>query len=127
MASATTQVDLTPSPGFCVKSTTQNSATVASRDSPAPVTIPSGLKVFVNIAWDANVPPPPDGSDAAIERAMSDSAPVDADQALQWFVPVIVSDPRPDTDKGTSPASSLYHDSHLVHHVLHSRQALSCL
>ncbi|RPD60719.1 hypothetical protein L227DRAFT_81444 [Lentinus tigrinus ALCF2SS1-6] len=101
MASATTKVDLAPSPGFCVKSTTQNSA--ATKDA-APITIPSGLKVFVNIAWDANVPPPPDGSDAAIERAMSDSTPVDADQALQWFVPVIVSEPRPDTDKAGKPS-----------------------
>ncbi|RPD77097.1 hypothetical protein L226DRAFT_533101 [Lentinus tigrinus ALCF2SS1-7] len=103
MASATTKVDLAPSPGFCVKSTTQNSAALPTKDA-APITIPAGLKVFVNIAWDANVPPPPDGSDAAIERAMSDSTPVDADQALQWFVPVIVSEPRPDTDKAGKPS-----------------------
>lgn len=102
MASATTQVHLAPAAGFCVKSSAHNTVSVPTKDPAVPITIPAGLKIFVNIAWDANVPPPPDGSDAAIERAMADNTPVEADQALQWFVPVIVSEPRFDTDKGAS-------------------------
>ena len=30
-------------------------------------------------------------------------AAVDPDQAAEWFVPVIVSEPRADTDKGVLP------------------------
>ncbi|KAI0717680.1 pre-RNA processing PIH1/Nop17-domain-containing protein [Cerioporus squamosus] len=114
MAPATTQVHLAPSAGFCVKSTAQNTVSVPTSDPAAPITIPAGLKVFVNIAWDANVPPPPDGSDAAIERAMSDNTPVEPDQALQWFVPVIVSHPRFDTDKAGKPSAvfdCIFHSS----------------
>ncbi|TFK83862.1 hypothetical protein K466DRAFT_655013 [Polyporus arcularius HHB13444] len=105
MASATTQVHLAPSAGFCVKSSAQNTVSVPTKDPAVPITIPAGLKIFVNIAWDANVPPPPDGSDAAIERAMADNTPVEADQASQWFVPVIVSEPRFDTDKAGKPSA----------------------
>lgn len=55
-------IQLVPVPAFCVKSSAH------------------GTKVFVNIAWDSNVPP---------------------------HVPVVVSDARDDTDKGTStPISS---------------------
>lgn len=108
--SATTRVSLSPTAAFCIKSTALNSVTSSPSSllgppnyaaaSPATISLPSGLKVFVNIAWDTNVPPPPDGSDAAIERAISADSDVDPAQAHRWFVPVILSDPRLDTDKG---------------------------
>ncbi|KAI0744676.1 pre-RNA processing PIH1/Nop17-domain-containing protein [Earliella scabrosa] len=115
MSATTTRVSLAPSPGFCVKSVAQNSVACpvsspsddasAAAASPTNISIPSGLKIFVNIAWDTNVPPPPDGSDEAIERAMSDNAELDPHKAVQWFVPVIVFDPRLDTDKAGKPSA----------------------
>ncbi len=53
--------------------------------------------MFVNVAWDANVPPPPDASNEDIQRAMAGEQ--DATDS-PWFVPVIVSEPRTDLDKG---------------------------
>lgn len=108
---ATTRVSLSPSPGFCVKSSALNSVAFpadvplsSSHSSPrSPITIPTGLKIFVNIAWDPNVPPPQDGSDAAIDRAMADPSAHLPDDVAQWFVPLIVSDPRSDSDKGLLP------------------------
>ncbi|KAI0742766.1 pre-RNA processing PIH1/Nop17-domain-containing protein [Daedaleopsis nitida] len=100
---ATTTVSLSPSPAFCLKSTALNSLSCSLSPGDA-ISIPTGIKVFVNVAWDTNVPPPPDGSDAAIERAMNPTNPVDSDEAPLWFVPVIVSDPRLDTDKAGKPS-----------------------
>ena len=101
---ATRAVSLAPSAGFCVKSVALNNVSCsisASSDGPAqPVAIPTGLKVFVNIAWDANVPPPPHGTDAAIERAVSSRSEISLDDAVDWFLPLVLSDPRSDKDKG---------------------------
>ncbi|KAI0759087.1 pre-RNA processing PIH1/Nop17-domain-containing protein [Fomes fomentarius] len=113
--SATTRVSLSPAAAFCIKSTALNSVTSSPSStlgppnhaaaSPATISIPSGLKVFVNIAWDTNVPPPPDGTDAAIQRAISADSDVHPAQAVQSFVPVILSDPRLDTDKAGKPSA----------------------
>lgn len=90
---STSAVTLKPTAGFCVKSTTLQDAlykitpTLTSRtpvnsssllepsgssntNVGAGMVIPKGLKVFVNIAWDAGVPPPPEGSEDVIQRAM---------------------------------------------------------
>lgn len=114
----TTRVDLTPKPGFCVKTSALQSAVcrvtgqslLAPVDKPATIApvpgtlvIPQGMKVFVNVAWDANVPPPPEGSEEAIQRAMAGEEEIDEDAIARgdlWFVPVVVSEPRSDTDKG---------------------------
>jgi hypothetical protein len=65
--------------------------------------------VFVNVAWDANVPPPPDASNDEIQKAMAGEQD-HADHASAggggWFVPVVVSEPRSDVDKG-QPRSHL--------------------
>lgn len=118
----TTRVDLTPKPGFCVKTSALQSAvcrvtgqsflapvdkpTNAIAPVPGTIVIPQGMKVFVNIAWDANVPPPPEGSEEAIQRAMAGEEEIDEDAIARgdlWFVPVVVSEPRSDTDKGELP------------------------
>ena len=116
-APATVQVDLSPKPGFCIKSTALASAVCrvsgrtgdSRRDAaaaallPDTVSIPQGMKIFVNIAWDANVPPPPEGSEDVIQKAMSGEEDVDEEALASgrgWFVPVVVSEPRTDLDKG---------------------------
>ncbi|KAM5530849.1 hypothetical protein V8D89_015493 [Ganoderma adspersum] len=109
---ATTRVSLSPSPGFCVKSSALNSvafppdAPLSSShpSTPTPINIPTGLKIFVNIAWDSNVPPPPDGSDAAIDSAIPDPSAHLPEDVAQWLVPLIVSDPRTDSDKAGKPS-----------------------
>ena len=86
--SPTVTVHLKPKPGFVVKSVTtsagfytypitQNGAIKPSTsllEPPAPsqktLNVPKGMKVFINVAWDANVPPPPDAPESAIKRAM---------------------------------------------------------
>ncbi|TFK48328.1 hypothetical protein OE88DRAFT_1664847 [Heliocybe sulcata] len=94
-------VSLAPVPAFCIKSSALTHAQYPHPDAVS-LAIPKARKVFVNIAFDNNVPAPPPGSDAAIDRAMSGAAP-DADLD-DYFVPVIVSDPREDLDKAGKPA-----------------------
>ncbi|KAG0707213.1 pre-RNA processing PIH1/Nop17-domain-containing protein [Suillus ampliporus] len=116
---------LDPVPGFCVKSKTLKQAVVprtatsslsqptstnntTSSDklgaiSNTPITIPKGLKIFVNIAWDANVPPPPAGSEDAIQKAMRGEDYPESNPD-GWFVPVVVSDLRDDKDKAGQSA-----------------------
>ncbi|EIW76710.1 hypothetical protein CONPUDRAFT_139435, partial [Coniophora puteana RWD-64-598 SS2] len=48
---------------------------------------------------DKNVPPPPDASHDALQRAIQGH---NADQ--DWFVPVVVSDPHEDKDKAGQPS-----------------------
>ncbi|OAX40762.1 hypothetical protein K503DRAFT_736928 [Rhizopogon vinicolor AM-OR11-026] len=74
---------LNPLPGFCVKSK-------ALQDTVVPI--------FINIAWDSNVPPPPPASEDAIQKAML------GELNNAWFVPVIVSDLRDDKDKAGQPS-----------------------
>lgn len=120
-ATGTVRVTLAPTAGFCVKSKALQPAVcrVVGHASPVepshsqrldvqtPTTfsIPKGTKVFINIAWDGNVPPPPEGSEEAVQRAMRGDA-VEGNETGEegeeeaWFVPVIVSEPRGDADKG---------------------------
>ncbi|KAH7924449.1 hypothetical protein BV22DRAFT_1066784 [Leucogyrophana mollusca] len=100
MSSPKTAVTLNPVPGFCVKS-----KALQQTDSSAPtqISISKGIKIFLNIAWDANVPPPPPGSEDAIHKAMLGDDP-DESNPDGWFVPVVVSDGRPDTDKAGQPS-----------------------
>ena len=107
-------VTLKPTPGFCIKSTALQPGvyTPASKPGPSstslepqtgPIRVPLGIKVFVNIAWDANVPPPPEGSEDAIQKVMSGEGELDEGALATgrgWFVPVVVSEPRSDADKG---------------------------
>lgn len=86
MASNVT-INISPSPGFCIKSKVLHLEEQAHR----PVPISEGLKVFVNIAWSKDVPPPLDGIEKASEFAARDSP-----------IPVFASNGRLDTDKGTS-------------------------
>ncbi|KAJ7670525.1 pre-RNA processing PIH1/Nop17-domain-containing protein [Mycena rosella] len=97
-------VQLKPTAGFCLKSSTIQPAVLTSPNSlSASTAIPKGLKVFVNIAWDPNVPAPPEGNEEAIQRAMrgEDTAQPNPDA---WFVPVVVSDAKNDTDKAGKPS-----------------------
>jgi hypothetical protein len=104
------QVALKPTPGFCIKSATLQPAVLklASSVPPGPnslepqstsLAVPIQRKVFINIAWDSQVPPPPEGNEEAIQRAMySEDEHLNPDA---WFVPVVVSEARQDTDKCT--------------------------
>lgn len=110
---STVPVQLSPTPGFCIKSSslqpghlfTSAHGDGTSRSSAlASIVVPEGRKIFLNIAWDKNVPPPPD----AILREDLDAFDPDG-----WVVPVIVSGGREDTDKGqshshTSPSFTTY-------------------
>ena len=69
--------------------------------------IPKGVKVFLNIAWDRNVPPPPPADEEAIRRAILAEDVVESIGDGAYFVPAIVSEPREDRDKGM--ASFLLH------------------
>ena len=106
-------VSLAPRPGFCVKSKTLSPGVIYPKPStdktnvnllePATtaIPIPPHYKIFINIAWDANVPPPPEGSEDAIQRAMLGEDQIDEHSNPNgWYVPVIVSNPREDKDKG---------------------------
>ncbi|KAF8824435.1 hypothetical protein HHX47_DHR8000178 [Lentinula edodes] len=99
-------VSLKPVAGFCIKTSTVQPSSftpLSLKQSPSAqdtsISIPQGYKIFVNVAWDANVPPPPDGNEDAIQRAMNGDE-LDKGNLDDWFVPVIVSEGRFDTDKG---------------------------
>lgn len=111
---STVRIDLAPKAGFCIKSSSLTPTVLPPSPSakppsnsnlleptPSPIPVPKGLKVFVNIAWDPHVPPPPEGNEDAIKRAMQ-GQDVDEKDPSVWYVPVIVSNGRPDTDKGAS-------------------------
>ncbi|KAI5990452.1 pre-RNA processing PIH1/Nop17-domain-containing protein [Pisolithus albus] len=118
-AAATKQVAVTlnPVPGFCVKTRATNDTVVhtsiadgvdvsrGTRVNRASQLIPvtKDLKIFVNIAWDSNVPPPPQGSEEAVQRAMR-GLHIDESSPDSWFVPLVVSDARRDSDKAGKPA-----------------------
>ncbi|KII90276.1 hypothetical protein PLICRDRAFT_138848 [Plicaturopsis crispa FD-325 SS-3] len=112
--SATTRVTLSPTPGFCVKSTAlvdciysdaPNSNLSASTSAsalagqPVQTRIPKGFKVFVNVAWDKNVPAPPQVPEDVVQRAMRGE-----DVEEDWYVPVVVSKGRQDVDRAGKPS-----------------------
>ncbi|KAF4611452.1 hypothetical protein D9613_003812 [Agrocybe pediades] len=109
------RIELAPKPGFCVKSTLltpgilpapkqppQSNANLLE-PAPDPTPLPKGLKVFINIAWDSNVPPPPEGSEDAIKRAMQ-GEDIDENNPSGWYVPMIISNGRQDKDKAGNPS-----------------------
>ncbi|KIY69267.1 hypothetical protein CYLTODRAFT_349898 [Cylindrobasidium torrendii FP15055 ss-10] len=85
---ATGKVTLKPIPGFCIKTSTLQDGK----------NTPKGIKVFVNIAWESQVPAPPDASDEVIQRAMAGQ---DDEKMSEggYYVPVVVSEARSDLDK----------------------------
>jgi hypothetical protein len=105
---STVSINLNPVPGFCIKSSTlqpsvytpsqPKSNLLEPKNASIPISI--GHKVFVNIAWDYNVPAPPEGSEDAIQRAMK-GEDVNVLNPDGWYVPVVVSEGRRDKDKGT--------------------------
>ncbi|KAG9311021.1 pre-RNA processing PIH1/Nop17-domain-containing protein [Chiua virens] len=98
-------VGLNPVPGFCVKSRATNDAQIhptAFQDQPHAFHVPIGLKVFVNVAWDSNVPPPPPATEDAICRTIQ-GLDIDPSPAA-WFVPIVLSDARQDMDKAGQSA-----------------------
>lgn len=120
------RVSLSPSPGFCIKSTcTQDGIyDVPVTDEGPAVSVPAqkGLKVFVNICYDESIPPPPEGSEDVIQRAMRGEDTSLGDNA-GWFVPVVVSNGREDKDKGTHTRALFV----LRYGLIHSVQRGSCL
>ncbi|KAJ3891897.1 pre-RNA processing PIH1/Nop17-domain-containing protein [Lentinula edodes] len=113
-------VSLKPVAGFCIKTSTVQPSSftpLSLKQSPSAqdtsISIPQGYKIFVNVAWDANVPPPPDGNEDAIQRAMNGDE-LDKGNLDDWFVPVIVSEGRLDTDKAGKPSlvfDCVFHNS----------------
>ena len=100
------RIVLSPSPGFVVKTTNQEpgiySPTVPPDKQPSPtllepaqrsIPVPHGFKIFINIAFDRDVPPPPQSSESDIRKAM-------AGDDKTHFVPIVVSDGHEVTDKG---------------------------
>src|ERR1700678_1732620 len=100
--SSTVRIDLAPKAGFCIKSSSLTPAVLpppppppSSKKSPTnpnlleltpgPIPVAKGLKVFINIAWDPHVPPPPEGNEDAIQRAMRED--VDEKETSVWYVP----------------------------------------
>ncbi|KAF9040151.1 pre-RNA processing PIH1/Nop17-domain-containing protein [Panaeolus papilionaceus] len=117
------RIELSPKPGFCIKSSTltpglllpdseqknkKDQNTNVLEPAPQPTPIPQGMKVFVNIAWDPKVPPPPEGSEEAIQRAMKGEDgewdQTTTGQLKGWYVPVIVSNGKIDADKTGKPS-----------------------
>lgn len=50
------------------------------------------------------MPPPPEGNEDTIKRAMQ-GEDVDGKDSSVWYIPIIVSNGRQDTDKGASEPS----------------------
>jgi len=98
-------ISVSPSPGFCIKSKLLQPGilNVTSADQPTrtPVPIPQGLKVFVNIAWSKDVPPPLDGIENALETVVHNHR-VDRKSEKHDPVFVFASDGWLDVDRGTS-------------------------
>ena len=121
----TVRVPLAPIAGFCIKSLTtepgfytfvdapsppassssssqakQNLSEPASRNTARTLQISVGTKVFLNIAWDRRVPGPPEANEEVVRRAMAGmDLDDDGREGGGYYVPVIVSEPREDSDK----------------------------
>lgn len=98
----TRRVQLTPKPGFCIKTTFEKppgDGYSLSPQKPAP-------KLFVNFGWDSNVPQPPIATEQEIKDAMEAKG--------DWFVPVLISDLRETADKAGKPSvvvDAVFHSS----------------
>ncbi len=93
MASNVT-INISPSPGFCIKS-----KVLHLEQTHRPLPISEGLKVFVNIAWSKDVPPPLDGIEKASGFA-AHSGRIVSKSERDSPIPVFASNGRLDTDKG---------------------------
>ena len=104
MMTVTINVNVSPSPGFCIKSKLLQpgilNVTSSHQSAHKPVPVPQGLKVFVNVAWSKDVPPPLDGVEKAVEFAMHGHE-LDLKSGEGSPIPVFASDGRLDSDKGT--------------------------
>jgi hypothetical protein len=105
MTSSNVTINVSPSPGFCIKSKLLQPGILnlgpTHELGQGPVPIPEGLKVFVNIAWSKDVPLPLDGVENAIEFVAHNPL---TDRKIEGHSPISVfaSDGRLDTDKGAS-------------------------
>jgi len=97
MTSAWINVNISLSPGFCIKSKLLHPGFLNQ------VALPQGLKVFVNVAWSKDVPPPLNGVKKAL--GLATATPTGDHQAHtenrgDRTIYVFASDGRLDTDKG---------------------------
>lgn len=105
------RITLTPSAGFVVKTTNQEpgiyTPAALSEKQPSPnslepvlrsTPVTHGFKIFINVAFDRGVPPPPRSFEGDIRKSM-------AGDENAYFVPVVVSDGREVTDKGKRSTS----------------------
>ncbi|KAF8169812.1 pre-RNA processing PIH1/Nop17-domain-containing protein [Pholiota molesta] len=108
------RIEFAPKPGFCIKTSTlggaipsptplQPHAQTAEKLPSSLTSVPEGLKVFVNIAWDPKAPPSPKGSEEAILRAL-EGDDVDVEDAAGLYIPAVVSPAREDKDKAGNPS-----------------------
>jgi len=98
----TRPVQLTPKPGFCVKTTFEKSPGESYSLSPQQ----PGPKLFVNFGWDPSVPQPPTATEEEVKDAMEARG--------DWFVPVLISDLRQTADKAGKPSvvvDAVFHSS----------------
>ena len=97
MTPAWTNIHISPSPGFCLKSKLLQPTFLDQ------VALPQGLKVFVNVAWSKDLPPPPSGTKKALELATATPTgdhQSHSDDRRNSPVYVFASDGRLDSDKG---------------------------
>lgn len=103
------RVKVTPTPGFVVKTSTTEAGfyTLPNPSPPPPSTrhaVPGGLKVFINVAYSADIPPPPTSNLPKEEEDEIISRAIEGDVECTYFVPVVVSDGRADKDKAGKPS-----------------------
>ena len=89
-----TNIQITPSPGFCIKSKLLRSGYLNQ------VELPQGLKVFINVAWSKDLPPPPNGVKKSLTLATASSTGDHQTHSDDSPIYAFTSDGRLDTDKG---------------------------
>lgn len=89
------EVVLNPKPGFCIKSAALEPGVYNGK-----IPVPANLKVFVNVAYDNDAPPPAPGALESAQAAMQSQGPPPSDEDAAPFLPVLVSEGRSVTDKG---------------------------
>ncbi|KIJ34548.1 hypothetical protein M422DRAFT_262303 [Sphaerobolus stellatus SS14] len=103
------RVNITPTPGFVVKTTTTQAGfyTVPNPSPPPPSirhAIPVGLKIFINVAYSSEIPPPPTNGLPKEEEEEIIRKAIEGDEGTTYFVPLVVSDGRDDKDKAGKPS-----------------------
>lgn len=96
VSSETVSVNLKPTAGFCIKTKTVQDALYKPVGNDSELPLGKGMKIFMNVAWDSNVPAPPETSEEIIEKVLAGTE----DQEDAWYVPIVVSEGRLDADKG---------------------------